>query len=178
MGWCLQVPSHGMGSMSWAVPCCSLLGLSCPLALSHMVSSSLAHVHAPLLWHFMALSQVVYHSCSASGQVLASVGQPCISATLSPGRVLAPTLALQHPRYPSMGVLQPVALPGLPQGNVPGGHKVFRKTGLGSCWPYQENKNIWASSRRETVRGWHSINPLEQVLCSRHKEMSILFSLA
>lgn len=126
----------------------------------------------------LALSQVIYHSCGcpASGQVLASVAQPLIPAALSPGRVLAPTLALQHPGYPSTAVLQ--LCPGSPQGNVPGGHGVFRKTGLGACWPCQENKNIRAGSHGVSVRGRHSINPLEQVLCSRHKEMSILFSLA
>lgn len=55
---------------------------------------------------------------------------------------------------------------------------MFRKTGLGNMWPYQENKNIRAGSRTVTARGRHSINPLEQVLCSQHKEMNILFSLA
>lgn len=55
------------------------------------------------------------------------------------------------------------------------GRRVFRKTGIGTCWPSQENKNIRAGSRAVSAKGRHSINPLEQVLCSWHKEMSTLF---
>lgn len=51
----------------------------------------------------------------------------------------------------------------------------FGKTGLGTRQPSQENNNIRVGSSAASAREWHSINPLEQVLCSRHKEMSTLF---
>lgn len=145
---------------------------SCPLSRSLILPS---HAHAPFLWHFprsfiiAALHQArFWHQWVSHAFLLPSALAECwhppwLSSTL---------------RIPAWVRCSPWLYLGSPQGNVLGGHRVFRETGLGSCWPYQENKNLWAGSRRVTARGWHSINPLEQVLCSRYKEMSILFSLA
>lgn len=69
------------------------LMLSCPLSCGLILPCSCL-CSIPL-----ALSQVFYHSCgcSASGQVLESVGQPSVPAACSPGRVLAPTLGSPAP---------------------------------------------------------------------------------
>lgn len=212
VGWCLWVPSHGMGSaVGWClwVHSCGMgsahprLGACSPqlvagrgpqsgqphamaplpfCPLSHMVSSSLARPHAP------SLSTILWHSPRPFIPAVAALCQARFCHQwVSHASTLSSALAgCWHPRWhPStLGTPAPYVCcspwlcPGSPQGNVPGGHGVFRKTGLGTCWPSQENKNIRAGSRTVSARGRHSINPLEQVLCSWHKEMSTLFSSA
>lgn len=102
--------------VAWAPcpgPCCGLLMLSCCLALSHVVSSSLAHAYAPFLWHFhrsFIIAVAALHQARFWNQWVSQV-------FLLPAALAGcwhPPLALQHPGYPSMGVLQPMALPGLP----------------------------------------------------------------
>lgn len=137
----------------------------------------IAHAHVPFPWDFprsFIMAVAALHQARFWHQWV--------------GHAFLLPLALAgcwHPPWPSstLGIparvcCSPWLCLGSPQRNVPGGHGVFRKTGLGTCWPYQENKHIRAGSRTVPARGRHSINPLEQVLCSRHKEMSILFSLA
>lgn len=132
VGWCLQVPRHGMGSTSWAVPCCGSLRLSCPIALSNMISFSLAHARAPFLCHFprsfilpvAALRQARFcHQWVSQAFLLPSALAGCWHPPW-----LSSTLGI-----PTWVCCSPWLCLGSPQGNVPGGHGVFRKTGLGTC---------------------------------------------